>query len=61
MGCSTSHPHGQVWASNSLPTEANKEHQSQKQFFKKHKEPLLYDYLQCEIQSGVRVVDDVFS
>ena len=57
MGCSTSHPHGQVWASNSLPTEANKEHQSQKQFFKKHKEPLLYDYLQCEIQSGVRVVE----
>ena len=58
MGCSNSHPHGQVWASNSLPTEAYKEQQSQKQFFKKHKEPLLYNYLQCEIKSGARVVEN---
>ena len=58
MGCSNSHPHGQVWASNSLPTEANKEQQNQKQYFKKHKEPLLYDYLKSEIQSGLRVVEN---
>ena len=35
MGCSNSHPHGQVWASNSLPTEANKEQQNQKKYFNK--------------------------
>ena len=29
MGCSNPHPHGQVWATNSLPTEAEKEEQSQ--------------------------------
>ena len=58
MGCSNSHPHGQVWASNSLPTEANKEQQNQKKYFKKHKEPLLYDYSKSEIQSGIRVVEN---
>ena len=58
MGCSNSHPHGQVWASNSLPTEANKEQQNQKKYFKTHKEPLLYDYLKSEIQSGIRVVEN---
>ena len=46
MGCSNPHPHGQVWATNSLPTEAEKEEQSQKQFYKKHGEPLLYHYAQ---------------
>ena len=57
MGCSNPHPHGQVWATNSLPTEAEKEEQSQKQFYKKHGEPLLYHYAQSEIQSGVRVIE----
>ena len=57
MGCSNPHPHGQVWATNSLPTEAEKEERSQKQFYKKHGEPLLYHYAQSEIQSGVRVIE----
>ena len=57
MGCSNPHPHGQVWATNSLPTEAEKEERSQKQFYKKHGEPLLYHYVQSEIQSGVRVIE----
>ena len=57
MGCSNPHPHGQVWASNSLPTEANKEQQSQKQFFKEHGEPLLCDYAQREIELGARVIE----
>jgi len=57
MGCSNPHPHGQVWATNSLPTEAEKEEWSQKKFYKKHGEPLLYHYAQSEIQSGVRVIE----
>jgi len=57
MGCSNPHPHAQVWATNSLPTEAEKEQQRQKQFYKKHGESLLHVYAQSEIQSGVRVIE----
>ena len=57
MGCSNHHPHGQAWATNVLPTEAQKEQHSQKQFYKKHGEPLLSRYAQCEIKSVIRVIE----
>ena len=57
MGCSNPHPHGQVWASNSIPTEAHKEQHNQKHFYKKHGESLLYSYAQSEIISGTRVIE----
>ncbi len=57
MGCSNPHPHGQVWATNVLPTEAEKEQQSQKQYYDEHGEPLLYHYAQSEIESGNRVIE----
>ena len=57
MGCSNPHPHGQVWATNVLPTEAEKEQLSQKQYYEKHGEPLLHSYAQTEIELGNRVIE----
>jgi UDPglucose--hexose-1-phosphate uridylyltransferase len=56
MGCSNPHPHCQVWASNFLPNEIQKENQSQLNFYKKHKKILLVEYLQRELQTNERVV-----
>ncbi|MEN8194272.1 MAG: UDP-glucose--hexose-1-phosphate uridylyltransferase [Bacteroidota bacterium] len=56
MGSSNPHPHGQVWASTSLPNEAIKENLNQKKYFKKNNSILLLDYLQMELESSERVV-----
>ncbi|MEI7987876.1 MAG: UDP-glucose--hexose-1-phosphate uridylyltransferase [Chloroflexota bacterium] len=56
MGCSNSHPHGQVWASNAVPDIPNKEDIKQNEFFNKYKKPLLLDYLEIELQSKERLV-----
>ncbi len=41
MGCSNPHPHGQVWAGNTLPNEAAKEDHHQRLYFETHGRPLL--------------------
>jgi UDPglucose--hexose-1-phosphate uridylyltransferase len=56
MGCSNPHPHGQVWATNYLPTEVQHEDDHQRAYFAKHQSPLLLDYAQREVASGERVV-----
>lgn len=56
MGCSNPHPHGQIWASTSLPNEPNKEHQRQQYYFRKNRSVLLIDYLETELQDKERVV-----
>lgn len=56
MGCSNPHPHGQVWASASLPLEPAKEDRAQAAYFEQHKTPLLVDYLAAELAAGTRVV-----
>jgi UDPglucose--hexose-1-phosphate uridylyltransferase len=56
MGCSNPHPHGQVWASSSLPNEAAKEDGQQADYLAEHGTPLLVDYLQRELQAGDRIV-----
>jgi UDPglucose--hexose-1-phosphate uridylyltransferase len=56
MGCSNPHPHGQVWALDSLTTVAEKEDSRQREYFAARKSPLLADYLDTEIKSGERVV-----
>ena len=56
MGCSNSHPHAQVWATESLPNEPAKELASQRAYFTAHSTPLLIDYLQAELADGSRVV-----
>jgi UDPglucose--hexose-1-phosphate uridylyltransferase len=56
MGCSSPHPHGQIWAVDYLPNEAVKEQAQQKHYFQHHGSNLLADYVQREIQSTERVV-----
>lgn len=56
MGCSNPHPHGQIWASSSLPLEIVKETKQQKKYFDENGRSLLNDYLQLEIEQKERVV-----
>jgi UDPglucose--hexose-1-phosphate uridylyltransferase len=56
MGCSNPHPHGQIWASSSIPLELAKETTQQKMYFEKHGKSLLSNYLQLELKQEERVV-----
>jgi UDPglucose--hexose-1-phosphate uridylyltransferase len=56
MGCSNSHPHGQIWANQTIPNEPRKEQQSQKAYAEKYRACLLCDYLQLETKAGTRMV-----
>jgi UDPglucose--hexose-1-phosphate uridylyltransferase len=56
MGCSNPHPHGQVWASSTLPNEASAEDRQQLAYFLKHGSSLLLDVAQAELRHGGRVV-----
>jgi UDPglucose--hexose-1-phosphate uridylyltransferase len=56
MGCSNPHPHGQIWAQESIPEEPAKELVQQEIYFKKHGRTLLSDYLKLEIEKGERIV-----
>ena len=56
MGCSNPHPHGQIWASNSIPNEPAKEDRMQAEYLKQHDSPLLSDYLKRELEVGERIV-----
>src|SRR5581483_6214582 len=56
MGCSNPHPHGQVWASSSLPNEPEAEDRHQRLYFEQHHSPLLVDVAAAESRSGERLV-----
>lgn len=56
MGASNPHPHGQIWANQTLPNEAARELQSQLEYHTAHDSCLLCDYLALEIKSEERVV-----
>ena len=56
MGCSNPHPHGQIWASDSLPNEPAKEDDRQREYFARHARDLLGDYLDLEREQGERMV-----
>lgn len=56
MGCSNPHPHGQIWASDFIPTEVEKEIKNQQHYFKKQKQTLLLDYAELEQQQQQRIV-----
>lgn len=56
MGCSNPHPHGQIWASSSLPLELSKETTQQKNYFEQHGKSLLSVYLELELQQKERLV-----
>ncbi len=58
MGCSNPHPHGQIWATDSLPNEPAKEDAQQRAYYEKHGSVLLLDYLNLECQQQERIVEE---
>ncbi|WPG99388.1 Hypothetical protein R9X50_00220200 [Acrodontium crateriforme] len=57
MGCSNPHPHGQVWATTSLPEEPSIELERMKEYRCKHNgASLLGDYAKLENEKGERTV-----
>lgn len=56
MGCSNPHPHGQIWAQSSLPTQVEKTQNSLKTYYDKNQSNLLIDYLQEELKLKERIV-----
>jgi UDPglucose--hexose-1-phosphate uridylyltransferase len=56
MGASNPHPHGQVWATSSVPDELAKEDMQQRAHFAAHGRALLIDYLDRELELGSRIV-----
>jgi UDPglucose--hexose-1-phosphate uridylyltransferase len=56
MGASNPHPHGQIWASASLPNEVEKEQRCQRAHFDRFGHDLLSAYLDIEAQQGERLV-----
>jgi len=56
MGSSNPHPHGQIWASESIPNETAKELVSQSGYFEKKGSCLLCDYLKLEKENRQRIV-----
>lgn len=56
MGCSNPHPHGQIWASDSIPNEPGNEDRQQLAHFQKNGSPLLVDYLKLETEQRERIV-----
>ena len=57
MGCSNPHPHGQIWASDCLPTEIEKEDAHQRSYFDEHGKPLLLDVVEEELKKDERIVE----
>jgi UDPglucose--hexose-1-phosphate uridylyltransferase len=56
MGCSNMHPHGQIWAQQTVPDEPAKEGERQRLHFERTGRTLLSDYLAIELESGDRIV-----
>jgi UDPglucose--hexose-1-phosphate uridylyltransferase len=59
MGASNPHPHGQIWASQSLPNELAKEDSRQREYHNRNASCLLCDYLALEDGAGQRIVCEV--
>ncbi|PIB36205.1 galactose-1-phosphate uridylyltransferase [Reichenbachiella sp. 5M10] len=56
MGCSNPHPHGQIWAQESIPVEPMKKQFQQEKYRLDHKADLLEDYIQQELAAKERVL-----
>ena len=56
MGCSNPHPHGQIWANQTIPNEPRKEQESQQAYTERYGACLLCDYLQLETKAATRIV-----
>ncbi|MCC6601990.1 MAG: UDP-glucose--hexose-1-phosphate uridylyltransferase [Anaerolineae bacterium] len=56
MGCSNPHPHGQIWALDTLPNEPAAEDVAQKRYWVENGRPLLIDYVNLELEQQERIV-----
>jgi UDPglucose--hexose-1-phosphate uridylyltransferase len=56
MGNSNPHPHGQIWAQESIPMEPLKEQKQFKSYYTKNKRSLISDYLKGELRMKERIV-----
>jgi UDPglucose--hexose-1-phosphate uridylyltransferase len=56
MGCSNPHPHGQIWAQETIPGEPAKEQEQQLKYLKMNNTSLLSDYLQLELRKKERII-----
>jgi UDPglucose--hexose-1-phosphate uridylyltransferase len=56
MGASNPHPHGQLWANESVPDEIAIEAVSQAEYFEAHAETLLSRYVAQELRARERIV-----
>ena len=56
MGCSNPHPHGQIWAQETVPNEPRKETAQQTEHYEHAGRTLLTDYLAAEQDENERIV-----
>ena len=56
MGASNPHPHGQIWASRSIPNEVVSELNGQREYFEENHKVLLCEYQQLEESLEERIV-----
>lgn len=56
MGCSNPHPHGQIWAQESIPDNPKKKGKQLLKYFEKHKRSLLQDYVKKELLIKDRIL-----
>ncbi|PWJ43688.1 UDP-glucose--hexose-1-phosphate uridylyltransferase [Sediminitomix flava] len=56
MGCSNPHPHGQIWAQESIPQEPAKKQIKQSEYFDKKGRTLLSDYIASELEKEERLL-----
>ena len=56
MGCSNPHPHGQIWADETLPNELSRELTAFRDYRQAHGTTLLQDYLDLELEKQERLV-----
>lgn len=58
MGCSNPHPHGQIWAQESIPVEPGKKQVHQMEYYEQKGKTLLSDYLKTELENSERIVHE---
>ena len=56
MGCSNPHPHGQIWANETIPNQLAKELHAFGAHYQSHNSTLLADYLELEMREEERLI-----
>lgn len=56
MGCSSPHPHGQIWATDYVPAEPTREDETQAEYYAQHEAAMLLTYAEQEATDGARTV-----